>query len=284
MAKIVLATESTPDPPSSGSVAVFADSSDGLLRSEDSDGVVTAYGGSQPLTSPLQIDGCVLWLDASTLALADDAAVALWPDGSPTGADAAQATAANKPVCKTNVQNGLRVVRFDPTMTDRFLAIDPASHLFKGAAEVTGCIVTRTDANDKALVADQYESEGANQLALGANGAAGLILTAGGSGPAVTFGSTPGAAPVSGVALVGRVSIGGLTDALGGGVHAAAPVTAPWPFEDTDMDFIGVGGDGNNNWTSFTGDVCEIIFYDRALTASEAREIAEYLSTKWATL
>lgn len=48
MAKIVLVTENTPDPPAPGGVALYFDPSDKLLRSEDQDGNVTAYGGSQP--------------------------------------------------------------------------------------------------------------------------------------------------------------------------------------------------------------------------------------------
>jgi hypothetical protein len=53
-----------------------------------------------------------VYLKPDTLALADGAAVATWTDQGPGGNHATQPTPANRPVLKTNIQNGLPILRF----------------------------------------------------------------------------------------------------------------------------------------------------------------------------
>lgn len=48
MSRIIFTNQDDPAAPLAGQVVVYTGSSDGMLRSEDSDGNVTAYGGSQP--------------------------------------------------------------------------------------------------------------------------------------------------------------------------------------------------------------------------------------------
>src|SRR6266545_3871039 len=86
--------------------------------------VEEANGGSQPITDPTEIANCILWLDASTLALTDNDPVAIWPDGSVSGFDAVQATGDNQPTFKAAVQNGLGVVRYgDWNVNPEFLLL-----------------------------------------------------------------------------------------------------------------------------------------------------------------
>lgn len=76
----------------------------------------------------------VLWLDASTLTLADNDPVASWTDLSGNGNHATEST--NKPTFKTNIVNSLPVVRFDGTndkllcATNLGFAADPAFSMF----------------------------------------------------------------------------------------------------------------------------------------------------------
>jgi hypothetical protein len=62
---------------------------------------------------PTTIAGLKLWLKADSLALADGAAVATWPDQSGNGNNFAQGTGANQPIFKTAIVNSKPVVRFD---------------------------------------------------------------------------------------------------------------------------------------------------------------------------
>lgn len=56
-----------------------------------------------------------IWVDASTLNLANNANVSTWLDLSGNGNSPSQATTNNMPIFKTNIINGLPVVRFSPT-------------------------------------------------------------------------------------------------------------------------------------------------------------------------
>ena len=61
--------------------------------------------------SPHDLGNLELWFAADHLSASDDDAIATWTDSSGNGRDAAQATGANKPTFKTNIVNGLPVLR-----------------------------------------------------------------------------------------------------------------------------------------------------------------------------
>ena len=63
--------------------------------------------------SPTDISGLSTWLDATSLSLADGAAVTSWSDKSGNVAPFGQATTAQQPVFKTGILNGKSVIRFD---------------------------------------------------------------------------------------------------------------------------------------------------------------------------
>jgi hypothetical protein len=69
------------------------------------------------ITSPLALaPWLAVWLDASKIGYADGAAVGAWTDLSGRGNHAVQAVAANQPVFKGNVANGLPGVKFNNTV------------------------------------------------------------------------------------------------------------------------------------------------------------------------
>jgi hypothetical protein len=63
------------------------------------------------ISSPLEITGCTLWMDADQIVGNDGDLVATWSDTSGTGNNAT-ATGAGRPTLKTNILNGKKVVRF----------------------------------------------------------------------------------------------------------------------------------------------------------------------------
>lgn len=96
--------------------------------------------GGLPTTSwPLALPGLVAWYDASQLTgLSDNDPVTTWTDLSGNGRNLTQGTAANKPLYKTSIQNGLPMLRFDGTndfMDASFVATQPMT--------IIACIIPR---------------------------------------------------------------------------------------------------------------------------------------------
>lgn len=90
-----------------------ADEAYGRQLGLDAKGAPVATQTKAPAFTPLDVRGCVLFVKADDLAGADDSPVSVWPDRSGLGHDLLQADAAKRPVVKTNIVNGKRVVRFD---------------------------------------------------------------------------------------------------------------------------------------------------------------------------
>ncbi len=65
-----------------------------------------------------RMQGLMLWLCADDIAGADNDAVATWTDRSPNANNLSQGTESNKPVYKTNIVNEHSVVRFDGASAD----------------------------------------------------------------------------------------------------------------------------------------------------------------------
>ncbi len=74
--------------------------------------LVLSGGTPVVVTSPLALSGLVAWWDASSIGLADGTAVDTWADSSGNGFTLT-GTLTARPVYKTNIKNGLPVVRFD---------------------------------------------------------------------------------------------------------------------------------------------------------------------------
>jgi hypothetical protein len=73
--------------------------------------------------APTDIAGCKLWLKADSLALSDGAGVATWTDSSGSGNNVSS-SGFTQPIYKTNIVNGLPIVRFNGTNTAFRVAVD----------------------------------------------------------------------------------------------------------------------------------------------------------------
>jgi hypothetical protein len=74
-----------------------------------SEGAIASDGA---LWTPARLSSLLGWWKADSLGLSDGTAVASWTDSSDYTHDAVQSNAGLRPVCKTNILNGLPVVRF----------------------------------------------------------------------------------------------------------------------------------------------------------------------------
>lgn len=236
-------------------------------------------GGSVPITDPTDIAGCVLWMAADSLSLANDAPVSSWTDGA-NGYVATQ-TGTARPTFKTNVRNGKPAVHFDPGVTNQFVAFaDGALDLFRGATAFTivasfagsGMVFSRsTDDPDVACV-----NTGCGTVYVNADGDADSLDA---SASASFLVPSPwlylwGPSPSGGTSLFAQSRLNGY---VGGAPNAALP--------DVAAATVRIGYDSDPDWGDvMTGNVFEIAIYSRRLTQVEQREVLEYLSTKYATI
>ena len=203
---------------------------------------------------PPDLSGLAGWYDAPQLALADGAALTTWPDLSggnrslfPLG------SAANAPVYKTGILNGLPVVRFDGT-DDVMRVTNPVAfsyqHFFVVAKFDLGAF---PDYN-------------------------GLLSCAGTHILIGTAGANNFYAPFAQAAEYRR---GGVVDASRQGPmmvweHMGIAFDAP-----LSADYFQIGLDRGYPPRYWMGDVAEVIAYDHKLTAPERQQVEGYLRGKW---
>ncbi len=239
-------------------------------------------GGSQPVTPP-DITGLVLWLDATQIeGLTDSDPVALWPDASESGFDAAQSNADNRPSYETGVLNGRPVVNFDNNANPQFLELSgDGLALFQNTAAFT------------IIAANALGGSGAILYA-SANGDPDTIRVDFGPNEADVTNSDTTAWSVSDSALeqpnptVSVLRFSGDVDEYGRLMLSIFPyhakyLSADGTTEDAASDTIQIGNDaGSGQLGSALGDLAELIVYSRALNTLELNQLLDYLSEKWA--
>lgn len=251
------------------------------------------------LTDPRLIPGLALWLDASdprTInagAPADGDPVSAWRDKSGAGHDAAQATAINQPAFKTAILNGRSIVRFDASVTPRYLAIATALALFKQidgftiawvAQQATGLSGDIFSADDVAHTLDRVESllsGGTTILEHVINytndaSTSALVLT-----PTAQVLDTNPIGAVTAVDLAGGRYNAQMTQVWTPAQSYAGPFV-PGPSDNTASTAVLVGSTAFDPTSSpFTGDLGELLVWPRELNAPDCRRVAEYLAAKW---
>ena len=210
---------------------------------------------TEVLTDPSTIAGIKLWLKADALALSDGDPVATWTDSSGLGNNATQATSGSRPTFQTNeINSTLPVVRFDgsddwlqvPSFTIGSLAV---VHKFGSSGNYT---------NFKTPFNDRTASEGRV-----------FLLNSG----------TTNIYPTSVLMLNRHFRNGTKTNSL-------APIDAyqisfgSWPG-NTLTDAYDVGRDDQNNSRAWSGDIVEVIAFDRGLSPANRKRIEAYLGAKY---
>lgn len=223
----------------------------------------TNYAAAAAPFLPTQIGDLSLWLAADYISgLADAASVSQWNDLSGNGNHVSQGTGANQPAYKVAIVNGKPVVRFNGT-----------SHYLSGS-------LTTTQPATVFVVGSQTATT-THARFIDSIGAGRQILNL-----AVTTGR---ANIYAGISLDGAVDRSGAFHILNGIFNGASSY---FYIDGTTADIgpadAGAGAGavtllvGFDNGTAYlTGDVAEIIYYARLLSAGEKSQVDAYLGSKY---
>lgn len=234
------------------------------------------------MTVPTDLSGLRLWYKADAIgSLANNDPVTTWIDSSGQGFDAGQATGGSKPLYKTNIQNGLPVVRFDG-VDDFFTNVTWSGIVDStggGIYTILGMINVASSATGAAATYDDA------CILTDAGGNTGYAHTRDATGSltvrAYNWDGNEDFASVTGVGYSAWRKITQDHDNTTlriksqGGAFATAASGAP--SASGSMLF----GSNYAGAKFFAGDIAEIVLYDRVLTDPERDSIELYLFNKW---
>lgn len=226
-------------------------------------------GGSAPYSSPLDVSGCILWLDANDVdgdgnaegageSGLSNGKLTLWKDKSPSGNNASQSTASKQPQLITNAQAGNAVVRMDGV--DDFVTfntISTANSIFW---------TLKDDAIGDTLNRPLIGTFGANvyQTVRGEHSIWHSQFATGWLKNGSTY-------------LNGNVTDGMTTD-LGTGYNVVSLLA---DSSQTPTTVNALATDRGLTDRFWKGDMNEVIIYDRTLTDAERQGLEAYLDAKW---
>jgi hypothetical protein len=246
-----------------------------------------AKAGGGGAFDPLSLAPAV-WLDASTLALNDDDAVASWTDQSGNDADASQATAGNRPVYKTGQTPAAGpVVRFTAA-SSQYLSLDYDGEptTFFLVCRKSGSVI---DAHETWLSADTTDAVDLAAYYIKPKGAG----TVGGGNimelvRATDDNSGATANPAIGVWHDRWIVMAGTFDSTGATLYlngqrvafgANAGTRRPIQAATT---LVGAGWFANAIVAHVSGDIAEMVIFDNVLTAGQIRQMNDFLADKHA--
>lgn len=234
----------------------------------------SAYAQVLPVTSDL-----ALWLRGEDAVDAGGGAVAIWPDNSGSGNDATQATPTIQPTIVSSAINGLDVVRFDG-VDDR---LDVATNIFSSTGFPKTVFAVFQSSELDAHILGTGSSSAGYLTSYGSS----LVLSAGSgtlkanSNSSGLFLSEPGQSPGSISVLDGVMDAAGsvIRNTCGSSTSAVAPNA--YTYSKTTIG-ASDGSGSNQSRDPFSGDIAELLVYERALTISERDAVRGYLYSRYA--
>jgi hypothetical protein len=243
----------------------------------------SASSSVTPGFDPSAVAGLQLWLDASDAStlynattggdlVAADGAVARWQDKSGNARHATQATSGSRPIRKTNQQNGLDALLFDGT-NDTFalpsITIPNSHSVFQVYRRASSGIQSFGIASTDVVPIPPFPSlwAGDNILYQISNDEFTIHGTANTS---------------TGYFVVSTIRNGTTSIDLRRNAANVATVTAGGAVTNAasgSWNAIAVRDAGRSNL--HTGNLCEIVVYDSALSASDLAAVENYLMQKW---
>jgi hypothetical protein len=216
------------------------------------------------------IPGCVLWLDAADAStITGTTTVSEWRDKSGNGNTLSQTTSSQQPTIVANVVGALPVVRFTGTSTSS-TSLQRSTFTSLGTQGITFILVER-NMTDPGLA-------GAAPFSFGATGS---------PNSGIVYQNNGGLQPFAGIAfnsstprihIYYRPNTSGSGTATGyeNGTSVVIVDTTTGTYSTTFAVGLRLAGS-----LPMSGDICEIIFFNTALTTSQRQQIEGYLATKW---
>lgn len=238
-----------------------------------------------PLTkTPIIIPGCSLWLDGNDPAgnvgtnnytpIADGAALQNWIDKSGNGNSAMQGLSIYQPIFKTGILSGKSIIRFD--------AINPNIMAFNSAF-LNGSSYSIFAVNIRRPKDTNYflgTGSGSADTSLHYGYRTDTIFTL------AQFSNDLDVVIPSYIAPTPSLSSGILNLATGhslnyyvNGILYSGSNANVTPLSSSESGRLGAGYEGGGHF--YSGDIAEIIIYNRALSISERQLIERYLANKW---
>ena len=218
----------------------------------------------------------VMWLDAQSLSLSNNAPVTTWTDRSGNNKNATQATAANQPLFKTNYLNGKPAVYFDNSVTGEQDRLDFDGTTLVNTDYTVIVVGARRSLGSKRWLGGQISTDNAN-LTIGWLDANNYTFD--------QRGNAVNAAPPSGTTGINNFGI--FTHSL----ESGAPSARRKLFQNgsllnsnnSNVKLSAYAGAsiGRFGSTYYDIDVAEVIFYKSALNQAQRILVENYLSAKY---
>jgi hypothetical protein len=249
---------------------VFADSSvpTGAQTIIASAGLDAAYQYLKNALSPFSTSGLALWLKADAGVGLNGSTVVHWYDQSGNGNTASQATGSAQPTLVQNDINGYPALHFDGANT-----------FLQTAAPVTtstqySMFVVSTIGNSSSAPGPVYNGNStANGYGLLRSNTADYGAMYGGQSY-LTFGTL-----ALGAQMQELVRDGSGTTTFYHNSAQSGSTSSATPNTPTTATYI--GGVNSNTSNLFSGDVAEVLIYNRALSTSERQQVEQYLTVKY---
>jgi hypothetical protein len=218
------------------------------------------------ISSPLDISGCQFWYDASQITgLSDADPVATWSDLSGNARHATQATSGKRPLYRTNIVNGLPILRFDGTDDN----ISAAGFTLNQPCTMVAVFVQRMDpAGNKGLLDGTSSDYSRYLFVAGSGNTLGLYAGTTLNGPTLTVGT---------VYHTTAIFNGGSSSVR---INGGSPTSGNAGSAGSGGITIGSANNGaGGEYVQF--DFGEVFGYNVAVSAGNITDINTYLDAKW---
>lgn len=231
---------------------------------------------------PQGVEDCALWLDAADICSIDYQGslheVASWADKSLNGYSAVSSGSAPT-FDPATYYNNHPYISFGGS---HLLSINGSS--LPPSTDFTQIVVFKTTNNSDAVITaaadgSSYVANSNRQLGLQNSGKAAFSISSGTTIQSNAQCGTSSPYCADGIAHIATVQVDsakGHTLYLDGVVDASSPTTSATLSGQSHM-LIG----GNSSWGYYTGDLLEVILYNRVLSLNEMKAIELYLAAKW---
>lgn len=239
---------------------------------------------------PTDFSGLVAWHKADALTLNDGDTVTSWTDSSGNNNHAVEYSGQGMPVFKTNIKNGLPIVRFAGEGTPQTLLLSTALAAWQNKGYCALFAVFRPDsatAKGDVMFVETGTGVGRAGFAVSETGYVGEFTLFGrrldGDSAQFVHGGTVVAGNwyivsvlIEWANAIAHIRVNGVATAESHAFQTAGNTsnTASWS-----VDIASSGGA-----SFFDGDICELLWYNAQITEAQAAQLEAYLDGRWAVL